>query len=472
MILYTQFEEADRQTRELASESLRHHDWLLAQALIPVLNRIDQLSSADLNAALGRYAEDGTDLKLLLRPQRETGSADFYFIASAPAVSSDQFGPELRILEQQGVLKSLEESCSWDHPIEIRYRNASGAEEVLTSIIPINGNLGCWALVSAHNGSDFLSTAFGRPYWQTDHVRMAALVYVVLAALAGLIAISARRALRHFRTVAREIRRGGVGTVAFASRNILPELASVAADFDRLVEDLHRAASDIRRTAEEDAHALKAPLAVIRSALQPLKRAIPEDDQRAHRATQLIESAVTRLSTLISTAQRLGNNTADFIEAPKLRIDLTNVVAEGLTNARDISLERNIRFVRRLAEDVLVLAPDGILDIIVENILDNAISFSPDGGTITTTLSKTYHRIDLQIEDEGPGIDPSKIERIFDRNFSVRTSGGTESGEPEHAGLGLWIVRRHVGALGGYVTAANRVGGGLRVHVRLPGNGW
>lgn len=472
IILYGQFEKADRQTRALVAESLRHHGWLIAQSLVPILDHSGDLSNPELATALSKFSEDGTILKLMFRPKAQTGSSGFYFIAAAPPISSQQTDPDLDILAQHGILKSLADSCSWDKPVEIRYQQVNGTEEILTSINPINGRAGCWALISANNSSAFLSSAFGRPYWQTDNVRMAAIIYLVFAILAGLVAISVRRALRHFRKVAREIRRGGVGTVAFASRNILPELASAAADFDRLVEDLHRAASDIRRTAEDNAHAVKAPLAVIRSALQPLKRAISQDDHRSQRAVQLIDSALGRLSALVSTAQRLGNDTADFIEAPKLRINLTNVVAECLRNARDISTEKSLRFIRHLDENVHVLAPVDILDVIVENILDNAVSFSNHEGTITTTLVKSERSVELSIEDEGPGIDPNKIDRIFERNFSFRSAESGDETTPEHAGLGLWIVRHHTEALGGRVTAANRPNGGLRVRVTLPVNGW
>src|SRR5581483_11909182 len=103
----------------------------------------------------------------------------------------------------------------------------------------------------------------------------------------------------------------------FASRNIVPELSSVASDFDHIVRELWRTAADIRRTSEDNAHAVKTPLATIRSALEPLKRAVPTTDQRARRAIHIIESSLAKLTVLITAAQRLGNDTADFIEAPK-----------------------------------------------------------------------------------------------------------------------------------------------------------
>jgi len=174
-------------------------------------------------------------------------------------------------------------------------------------------------------------------------------------------------------------------------------------------------------------------------------------------------------------AQRLGNETADFIEAPKLKINLTAVVGDGLRNARDISAEKNIRFVRNLDASVQVLAPEGIMDVIVENILDNAIGFSPKDGTISTTLKKKGREIEFKIEDEGPGIDAARIDHIFERNYSHRPNKEHQpdpSAEPSHAGLGLWIVRRYVEALGGKVAASNRPSGGLCILITLPGSAW
>ena len=108
--------------------------------------------------------------------------------------------------------------------------------------------------------------------------------------------------------------------------------------------------------------------------------------------------------------------------------------------------------------------------MVLQNILENAISFSPRGGTITITLSHDHDTVQLQIDDEGPGIPPDKIEHIFERYFSSRPHQPSEPGRPPHSGLGLWMVRRNVEALGGEVRAANRSGGGLTVAILLPRN--
>lgn len=475
-ILYGQLAEADRQTRTLLADSIKHGSWLIAQSLTPVLGQAGELSNPAIGTILNKFAQDGTVLQLMFHPNSGRRPGSFYFVASAPPIPTQGTAAQLDDLAQHGILKSLGDSCTGREPLEFRYAQQNSTKELLTSVVPIESQSGCWALVSTHNGSEFLSTSLSEPYWQTRGVRIAAAVYIAFAGLAILVAESVRRALRHFRSVAREIRQGGSSKATFYSRNIVPELASVAGDFDHLVYDLRRAAADIRETAEENAHAIKTPLATIRSALESIKRVVDSSDQRSRRAVCLIESSLSRLTVLVSASQRLGNDTANFIEAPKLSINLTMLIIDVLQNTRDFALEKNINLIHRLAVDVHVLASRGILEVIVENILDNAISFAKDRDIIMVTLSKSDDRIDLCIDDQGPGIDPRNINHVFERYVSHRPSFtpngviNSDAEEPCHAGLGLWIVRRHVEGLGGEVTATNLVQGGLRVRVTLPPN--
>src|SRR2546421_12269943 len=85
-----------------------------------------------------------------------------------------------------------------------------------------------------------------------------------------------RGGLTRFALRARRIRERGPDAGSFADRYNLPELADVAAEFDRTVEALHRSAADIRQTAEDNAHAFNTPIAVIRQSIEPLPRALPQ----------------------------------------------------------------------------------------------------------------------------------------------------------------------------------------------------
>jgi two-component system sensor histidine kinase ChvG len=106
-------------------------------------------------------------------------------------------------------------------------------------------------------------------------------IYLVLAILAMLAAVSIFLSLRRFREVADEIGQGRIGDYAFSQRNIVPELSSVARDFDKLVLDLKHLSQQIRQSAEDNAHSFKTPLAAIQSSLSPVRRAVGLEEQRA-----------------------------------------------------------------------------------------------------------------------------------------------------------------------------------------------
>src|SRR5262249_56887626 len=90
---------------------------------------------------------------------------------------------------------------------------------------------------------------------------------------------------------------------AWTGGNGLAELAEVAAEFDRMVDALHHSAADIRRTAEDNAHAFKTPIAVIRQSIEPLRRVLPSDNPRAQRAIGVVEHSLDRLNGLVSSAR-------------------------------------------------------------------------------------------------------------------------------------------------------------------------
>ena len=472
IILYGQFESADRQMRDLVTRAVQDRSSLIADALAPTLRTLDLTRQGTLNADLAKYSSDGTTLKLMYQPTGEHDAGRFYFVASAPQIRADEVSTELDELRQRGILQRLSDACTAGASNQIRYKQADGTVELLTSIIPIRGTSGCWVLTSTHTTSDFLNTSIGRPYWQTPEIRVAAATYLVLAAIALLVAISIRLSLRRFRDVAAEISQGRIGDYAFTHRNFVPELSSVARDFDKLVHDLRGVSQQIRQSAEDKAHSFKTPLATIRSALEPVRRAVPEDNQRARRALEIVDSSLTRLLDLVIAAQRQDLSTAALIDAPRIPVDFTQLVDDAALHFREILASKNIRLVRRLDERTMVRAGRGMLELVVQNVLENAISFSPHGGTIAVALTTSGETADLEIDDEGPGVDPTKIAYMFERYFSSRPRNADDGAEPsEHAGLGLWIARCNVEALGGRVGAANRIGGGLSVTISLPRNG-
>src|SRR5438045_9250339 len=104
-----------------------------------------------------------------------------------------------------------------------------------------------------------------------------------------------------------------------------------------MVEALYRSAADIRQTAEDNAHAFKTPIAVIRQSIEPLRRVLPQDNQRAQRAFGVLEHSLDRLDGLVASARRLDEATADLIAEPHATVDLGRVIG-GLIQIRSALL--------------------------------------------------------------------------------------------------------------------------------------
>jgi len=108
------------------------------------------------------------------------------------------------------------------------------------------------------------------------------------------------------------------------------------------------------------------------------------------------------------------------------------------------------------------------VESIVENLLDNAASFSPTGGEVRVRLQAQGTMATMTVEDEGPGVPQSALGRIFDRYYTDRRAAPRTEAESAHFGIGLWLARQNARALGGDIEAANRTPHGLMVTMRLP----
>jgi len=129
---------------------------------------------------------------------------------------------------------------------------------------------------------------------------------------------------------------------------------------------------------------------------------------------------------------------------------------------------RGLTLRRQIAGGLAVRGDDEMIETILENLLDNAIDFSPRGSSIdvTLTVGRPGAAV-LMVGDEGPGVPPAKLSKIFERYVSERQSAADDGAQERHYGLGLWIVRRNAIAMGGWVTIENREPHGLQVTVTL-----
>jgi two-component system sensor histidine kinase ChvG len=332
-------------------------------------------------------------------------------------------------------------------------------------------------VVVSHPLESLLGTSLAEPVWMRFEVRVAAVIYLVMALLTLAVFLSIRRAILRFRRLARDLRIGNAGDLSFASQNELVELSGVAEEMDRLIQTLRASADGIRNAAEDNAHAMKTPIAIMRQSLEPLKRIVPLSETRGRRAMAVLENSIDRLDQLVSTARRMDEAMAELLDPPRQRVDLSRLLTRMMVAYGTVIESRGLKLATSVEDNVVVRASEDLLETVVENIVDNSISVTPKGGRINVALRRNKRWADMIITDEGPGVPPDDLERIFERRFSNRPQGPVEAGveaagvsEPSsvHAGIGLWIVRRNIEAIGGRVVAENRASGGLVMTIQVP----
>jgi two-component system sensor histidine kinase ChvG len=467
VVLYEQFREADEARQRILLGAIREKGALIGRAMAPILGRADGIPYAQLGEELSRYSAGSVSVRLLFRPSNATDPLGFFYVAAAPAVASTDLAIERQKLVDDGIIQRLAQSCEGDLPLTLRVDLPDGRIELLTSIAPVLTTTGCWALVSSNTLSELGDYTLGLPYWQFPEVRIAGAIYLALAAIVFFVFFDFWHSLVSFGRTARNIVTDEEGS-RFAEKNIIPELGLVANEFDRMVDTLQESALSLRRAAEDNAHAFKTPIGIIRQSLEPIRRRLASDDTRAARALAAINSSLDKLDGLIATARRLDRATADSLDPPRERVNLSSIarsivgeIGQGLTTDGP-------RVTVEIADGLMVIGSAELIETVVENILDNAVSFSPPKGNIRVHARREGRRARLVVEDEGPGVAPDRLNRIFDRYYSVRPLSGAPSSSKNNFGIGLWIVRRNVEAMGGRVFAENRKPNGLRMMIELP----
>jgi len=303
---------------------------------------------------------------------------------------------------------------------------------------------------------------------------IAAAVMVLLSILlAGTIAEPVRRLADAAESVRRRIR-SRVEIPDFTRRR--DEIGHLSGAFRDMTNALYSRIEAIESFAADVAHELKNPLTSLRSAVETLPLA-KSDESRA-RLLNIIQHDVRRLDRLISDisdASRLDaelqRQEAEPVDFAKL---LSTVVAVANEVKRDDGITVTLKFEGGGARAFLVPGHDSRLGQIVDNLIENARSFSPQNGSVRVTCRRLKDNIEILVDDDGPGVRPDAIEKIFERFYTDRP----HQGFGHNSGLGLSISKQIAEAHGGTIWVENRLGApgedgapavlGARFTVRLP----
>lgn len=312
-----------------------------------------------------------------------------------------------------------------------------------------------------------------------------ALVTILLSVLlAGTIA----EPIRRLAAAAELVRRGvnkRVEIPDFTQRR--DEIGHLSGALRDMTTSLYNRIEAIEAFAADVAHELKNPLTSLRSAVETLPFAKNEDQRK--RLIEIVKDDVKRLDRLITDISDASRLDAELARSEAKPVDLEETLGVLISFANEtrkegqaeikldvqpprMSIPRDMAF--------MVLGHDNRLGQVARNLLDNARSFSPAKSTIRVRLRRINDNVEFRVEDEGSGIQPDNLERIFERFYTDRPEGSFG----KNSGLGLSISRQIVEAHKGRIWAENRYGKsrdggerptlGARFCVRIPAipEGW
>ncbi|HEY5794046.1 MAG TPA: sensor histidine kinase [Bosea sp. (in: a-proteobacteria)] len=315
------------------------------------------------------------------------------------------------------------------------------------------------ALLLSTQGGDIDTVIASERYAIFQVFAISAAVMIVLSVLlAGTIA----EPIRKLADAAQRVRRGVKSREQipdFASRH--DEIGHLSGSLREMTKALYSRIEAIESFAADVAHELKNPLTSLRSAVETLPRA--KSDESRGRLLAVIQHDVRRLDRLISDISDASRLDAELARNDAGPVDLAQVLeavvsVQNETRRDDrpkIELVIERRGQRPGGRDgFLVIGHDSRLGQVIVNLIDNARSFSLPDKPVRVMLSRVANNVLITVEDDGPGIEPHALERIFERFYTDRPNEGFG----QNSGLGLSISRQIIEAHRGTIRAENRLG--------------
>jgi two-component system OmpR family sensor kinase len=239
------------------------------------------------------------------------------------------------------------------------------------------------------------------------------------------------------------------------------EIRPLAEALNDLLARLDHSFALQRRFAADAAHELRTPLTALNLQVQLAERAA-NDTERA-RSFEKLRQGLRRATRLVQQLLTMARLDPDAAASPPTSIDATALIASVIEDLRPLATERQIRVTSNAGSDEChVTGNEEALRILFNNLVDNAIRYTPSGGHVEAAVERVGADVVLTVEDNGPGIPEEERERVFDRFYRGQAPGVSGTG------LGLAIVSQVAEMYRGRVTLGASPAGGLRVEVRLP----
>lgn len=324
------------------------------------------------------------------------------------------------------------------------------------------------------DGGVLLVTSNERSLIRAMRSQRAALAVAMAVAILVSVLLSlflARTIVRPLRRIALAAHRVRLGRAREVRVPRLPsrrdEIGLLARSVADMSQSLRQRIDNIEAFAADVTHELKNPLASLRSAIDGLESV--KDDKLRSRLTQVARDDVVRLDRLISDISEAARTDAQLARARFEPVDLGPLVEQLVKSWEDRREKGDARiaYARPRKDSAVVLGDPGRLARAVDNLIDNAVSFSPPGGLVEIAVSHVGQDVRIRIDDEGPGVPPEAREAIFNRFHSIRPEGEDFG---RHSGLGLAIAKAIVEGHDGEITVYDRddAPSGARFIISIP----
>ncbi len=289
---------------------------------------------------------------------------------------------------------------------------------------------------------------------------------VALALLAG--TLLARRITRPVSTITRGATAvsGGDLNQQVPVRSRITELDELGRGFNRMVDSLKQSDQAQNAFVADVAHELRTPLTVIKGTIETLEDGALDDIQGRGPLLTSMQRETDRLIRLVNDLLVLTRADAGMLKLVQKPMDLGELARQRCDHLAPLAARRGVRFEIKGHTAAHVVADEDRMAQVLDNLLDNALRFSPDGGAVVVEVTLQGKDIRCSVHDDGPGIPQKHQPFIFERFYRAESSRNRQSGG---AGLGLAIARALLQAQGGSIVVESQPGRGTTFRFSLPG---
>ena len=324
-----------------------------------------------------------------------------------------------------------------------------------------------WRVFSLISGNRVIQAAQPEDArWETAAgiaLRMLAPLAVLVPALALLAWIAVRKSLAPLAHVTEQVEQRDASAMSPLDIHTVPEeIRPLMLALNRLLNRLDESIASQRRFVADAAHELRTPLTALSLQAQLVEQA--QDSKERDEAARDLKQGIARASHLVGQLLTLARQEPDA-QRPVRNLDLAALARQVVGEFAPLADFKNIDLGVSADQTLLVNGDEEALKILIGNLVDNAIRYTPEGGKVDVTLRNNSSGVILKVQDTGPGIPVEDRERVFERFY--RIAGNDVQG----SGLGLAIVKQIVqrhGALVEIETGQNGVGTSFSIKFPIP----